>query len=197
MKKTTRVNHPPRVELPRGNEPLIAPIYQSVKYRSANVAATLRAARGEEGFFYSRVSNPTNRQLELLLAELQGRDDCIVTASGINAIAQTLIALTKHGDHVICFYETYYPTRVIIARLLSRFGVKHTILSIEDDAEIERVLGSRQTRLVFFESPTNPVTKIADIERITRAARRAGALTVLDNTFAGFHQHGDYDIDVF
>jgi cystathionine beta-lyase/cystathionine gamma-synthase len=70
-------------------------------------------------------------------------------------------------------------------------------LSIEDHAGIERVLTTQPTRLVFFESPTNPLTKIADIPALTRLARAAGALTVLDNTFAGFHQHGDFDIDLY
>ena len=112
-----------------------------------------------------RASNPTTRQLELTLAQLQGRDDCLATASGVNAIAQTLIALTKQGDHILCFVETYGPTRNIIRRLLARFGVEHTMLSIEDLAGIENVLATRPTRLVIFESPTNPITKVADIER--------------------------------
>ena len=198
MKPRSRVNHPPRVDLAPDNRPLVAPIYQNVKFEFDTVAETVRALQGErEGFFYSRVSNPTLRQLELLLAELQGRDDCIVTASGVNAIVQTLIALTKKDDHILCFVETYKPTRAAVQRLLARFGVRHTMLSIEDHAGIERVLGSTPTRLVVFESPTNPVLKIADIAHMTRLARAAGALTVMDNTFAGFHQHGEYDIDVF
>ena len=82
-------------------------------------------------------------------------------------------------------------------RILAKYGVAHTLLSIEDLEGIERVLRDRPTRLVVFESPTNPVTKIADIEHLTSHARRTGALTVLDNTFAGFHNHGAYDIDIF
>jgi cystathionine beta-lyase/cystathionine gamma-synthase len=70
-------------------------------------------------------------------------------------------------------------------------------LSIEDLAGIERVLRDRPTRLVVFESPTNPVTKIADLAALTRLARAAGTLTVLDNTFAGLHQHGEFDLDLF
>jgi cystathionine beta-lyase/cystathionine gamma-synthase len=198
MKKTTRVNHPPFVEVPAGNQPLVAPIYQSVKFEFDSLEDTEKFFRGERpGFFYSRASNPTTRQLEKLLAELQGREDCLVTASGVGAIAQTLLTLTKQGDHVLCFVETYNPTRYLIRRLLRRFGVTHTMLSIEDSAGIERVLTTQPTRLVFFESPTNPVTKIADIAAITRLARAAGALTVLDNTFAGFHQHGAFEVDVF
>jgi cystathionine beta-lyase/cystathionine gamma-synthase len=198
MKKPTLVNHPPDVAPPPGNQPVIAPIYQSVKYEFESIDDTLRMLRGEKpGYFYMRASNPTTRQLELTLAQLQGRDDCLATASGVNAIAQTLIALTRTGDHILCFIETYGPTRNIIRRLLARFGVEHTLLSIEDLAGIENVLAARPTRLVVFESPTNPVTKVADIERIVELAHRHGALAVIDNTFAGFHQHGEYDIDVF
>ena len=198
MKPPTLVNHPPDVSPPPGNQPVVAPIYQSVKFKFESVDETLRMLRGEKpGYFYMRASNPTTRQLELTLAALQGRDDCLATASGVNAIAQTLIALTRQGDHMLCFIETYGPTRNIIRRLLSRFGVEHTMLSIEDLAGVENVLAARPTRLVIFESPTNPVTKIADIERLVELSHRHGALAVMDNTFAGFHQHGEYAIDLY
>jgi cystathionine beta-lyase/cystathionine gamma-synthase len=198
MKKPTRVNHPPAVVVPPDNHPLVAPIYQSVKFEFESLEETERYLRGERpGFYYSRAANPTTRQLELLLAELQGRDDCLVTASGIGAIAQTLLALTKQGDHIVCFLESYNPTRYLVRRLLGRFGVTHTLLSIEDLAGVERALAAQPTRLVLFESPTNPVTKIADIKELTHLAQAAGALSVMDNTFAGFHQHGDFAVDVF
>jgi cystathionine beta-lyase/cystathionine gamma-synthase len=198
MKKNTRVNHPPAVKLAPDNRALVAPIYQSVKFTFDDAAETERHLRGErDGFFYSRTSNPTLRQLELLLAELQGREACLLTASGVASIAASLLALCRQGDHVLAFIESYGPTRHIVQSLLARYGVAHTLLSIEDRDGIERVLGATATRLVVFESPTNPVTKIADIEHLTAHARRAGALTVMDNTFAGFHNHGRYDIDVF
>src|ERR1700751_2953531 len=198
MKKTTRVNHPPAVELPADNHPLVSPIYQSVNFEFDTLAETERYLRGERpGFYYSRSSNPTLRQLELLLAELQGREDCLVTASGVGAISQTLLALTKQGDHVICFVETYNPTRYLIRRLLGRFGVTHTLLSIEDLAAVERTLAAHPTRLVFFESPTTPVTKIADVAALPRLTRAAGALSGMDNPFAGFHQHGGFEVDIF
>src|SRR5690242_15306351 len=108
MKKRTRVNHPPRVELAPDNHPVVAPIYQTVKFEFDSLDETMKNLRGERpGFFYTRSSNPTTRQLELTVAELQGRADCLVTASGVGAVAQTLIALTKAGDHIICFIETY------------------------------------------------------------------------------------------
>lgn len=198
MKKSTRVNHPPTVEVPAGNRPVVAPIYQTVKFEFETVDDTLRSLSGERpGFFYLRSSNPTTRVLELTLAELQGRDDCLVCASGVGAIAQTLLSLTRQGDHVLCFLESYGPTRYLIRRTLARYGVSHTLLSIEDLAGVERTLGTRPTRLVVFESPTNPINRIADIAAITRLARAHGAMTVLDNTFAGVHQHGQYDIDIY
>jgi cystathionine beta-lyase/cystathionine gamma-synthase len=198
VKKTTRVNHPPPIAVPAGNTPVVAPIYQTVKFEFETVDATLRALSGEQpGFYYLRSSNPTTRALELTLAELQGRDDCLVCASGVGAIAQTLIALTRQGDHVLCFLESYGPTRFLIRRLLARFGVSHTLLSIEDLDGIERTLASRPTRLVIFESPTNPINRIADIGAITRLAHAHGALTLLDNTFAGVHAHGQFPVDVY
>ena len=198
MEKNTLVNHPPDVPLPADNRPLVAPIYQSVKFSFDDTEETLRYLRGQrEGFYYSRSSNPTLKQLQLLLARLQGRDDCLLTASGVATIAASLLSLCKQGDHILAFVESYGPTRYIVQHLLAKFGVAHTLLSIEDLPGIERVLREVPTRLVVFESPTNPVTKIADIEHLTAHARRAGALTVLDNTFAGFHNHGAYDIDIF
>lgn len=198
MKHPTRVNHPPEVRLPEGNRSLVAPIYQSVKFEFETVEETERGYRGERpGFYYSRNSNPTVRQLELLVAEMQGREDALATASGVAASGNCLLSLLKQGDHVLCFIETYAPTRYQVRRLLSRFGVSHTMISIDDLDAAERILAERPTRLVLFESPTNPVNKIADIERITTLARKHGALTVLDNTFAGFHNHGEYQVDIF
>jgi cystathionine beta-lyase/cystathionine gamma-synthase len=198
MKPATLVNHPPTVTVPPDNYPLVAPIHQSVKFEFENVAETLKNLHGERsGFFYQRSSNPTTRQLELTLAALQGREDCLVCASGVAAINGTLLALTRAGDHVLCFIETYGPTRQFIRRTLARFGVRHTMLSIEDLAGIERVLSATPTRLVIFESPTNPINKIADLAALTALARRHGALTLLDNTLAGFHQHGQYELDYY
>jgi cystathionine beta-lyase/cystathionine gamma-synthase len=198
VKNTTQVNHPPAVEVPADNRPVVAPIYQTVKFEFESVEEAMRAQRGERpGFSYLRTSNPTTRQLELTLAQLQGREDCVVCSSGVGVIAQTLLSLTRQGDHVLGFIETYGPTRHLLHRTLAKFGVTHTLLPIADLAAVERVLASRPTRLVIFESPTNPINKIADIAALTRLARAHGALTLLDNTFAGVHQHGQYDVDIF
>ena len=198
MKPETRVIHAPVIDIPDDSRPLNFPVYQNVKWEADTVEDALGILRGQRpGYFYSRVSNPTVHQLETVLASLQGREQCLATASGVNAVAQSLLALCRAGDHVLFFVEGYGPTRAIIRNLLARYGVTHSMISIEDHAGIERELSARPTRLVFFESPTNPVNKIADIEAIVTLAHQYGALAVLDNTAAGFHQHGEYAIDVF
>jgi cystathionine beta-lyase/cystathionine gamma-synthase len=198
MKDSTRLNHPPEIEVAPDNRPLVAPIYQSVKFTFDDVAESEKQSRGQRsGFQYSRVSNPTLSQLETTLAQIQGRDACLVTSSGVAAVNLAMLALCKQGDHVVYFAEMYQPTRYMVRRILSRFGIAHTMLSIEDTEGIERALASRPTRLVIFETPTNPMLKVADLARITAACKAHGTLSVLDNTFAGFHNHRDYDIDVY
>ena len=198
MKSRTRVVHLPEVRVPPDNRPLVAPVYQSVKFSLDDVAETRRLWAGQrEGYYYSRVSNPTLRQLALALCGLQGRDACLLTGSGVAAIAVALLGLLRAGDHVVYFAELYGPTRALIAKLLSRYGVTGTLLSIDDLEGLERVLRATPTRLVALESPTNPVVKVAELERITSLARAHGVLTVLDNTLAGLHNHGGYDVDVY
>ena len=198
MRKKTRVTHLPEVPVPPDNRPLVAPIYQSVKFTFDDVGETQKYWTGERaGFYYSRVSNPTLRQLELVLAELQGRDACLLTGSGVAAIAMTFLSLLKTGDHVVYFAQMYQPTRALVRRVLARYGVTGTMLSIDDYAALERELAATPTRLVVFESPSNPVLKVADIARVTGIARAHGALTLLDNTLGGLHNHGQFDVDVF
>jgi len=115
----------------------------------------------------------------------------------VAAVALALLGLLKAGDHVVHFVELYGPTRALISRLLGRYGVASTLLTVDDLDALERVLASTPTRLVVFESPTNPVLKVVDLERVTALARAHGALTVLDNTLAGPHNHGRFDVDVY
>jgi cystathionine beta-lyase/cystathionine gamma-synthase len=198
MKADTLTNHPPLVAVAVDNSPLVAPIYQSVKFSFDELAEAERVGAGQrDGFHYSRIDNPTLRQLELTLASLQGRSHCVLAGSGVAAVSLTLQALCKQGDHVIAFAEGYLPTRGMIRRVLARFGVTHTVLSIDDLPGIERVLKTTPTRMMIFESPTNPILKIADLDKLCALAQTQGCLTVLDNTLAGLHAHAQYPIDVY
>jgi cystathionine beta-lyase/cystathionine gamma-synthase len=198
MKPDTLTNHPPHVPVATDNPPLVAPIYQTVKFSFDELSEAERANAGErDGFFYSRIDNPTLRQLEMTLATLQGRSHCLLTSSGVSAVSLTLQALCKQGDHIVIFAESYGPTRAMARRVLSRFGVTFAVMSIDDLDGIESALQSTPTRLMIFESPTNPILKIADLERLCAMAKAHGCLTILDNTLAGLHAHDQYPIDVY
>jgi cystathionine beta-lyase/cystathionine gamma-synthase len=202
---STRVNHPPRLKLKDWNLPSAQPIFQSAKFSVDTLEGWIERsnearASGEELFLYSRISNPTLRELEFLLAELQGREDAITFASGMAAISATLFALLSPRDEVLMFRESYQPSRTIVRSLLGRFGVEQRLFSITRLEELEQALASPPPgggrRILFFESPTNPVCRVADLDRICRAAKKAGALTILDNTFAGVHQQGEFPVDL-
>ena len=198
MKTNTFTNHPPVIQVAADNPPLVAPIYQSVKFSFDDLHEAERHGRGERaGYAYSRIDNPTLQLLQQTLATLQGREHCLLAPSGVAAVSLTLQSLCKQGDHLIVFAEGYGPTRVMVRRVLARFGVRHTVLSIEDHAGIERVLSSTPTRLMTFESPTNPMLKIADVDFLCGLAQQHGCLTVMDNTLAGLHAHGHYPVDVY
>ena len=198
MKTDTLTNHPPAAAVAPDNPPLVAPIYQSVKFTFDSLEEAQRHSHGErDGYAYTRIDNPTLRQLEQTLAALQQRSHCVLTPSGVSAVGMAMQALCRQGDHIIVFAEGYLPTRNIARRVLSRFGVKHSVLSINNHAAIEKTLQEIPTRLMIFESPTNPVLKVANIERLCELSKANNCLTVMDNTLAGLHAHGNYPIDVF
>jgi len=186
----TRLNHPERVE-PKGlNRSLLSPIYQSVKFVVSD-----EMGYGDQ-FIYSRISNPTIRQLELALAELQSKEDCLVFASGIASISGMLLGLLKSGDHVITFKELYKPARIFIRDMLPKFGIESTLLNLDDVESLEKAIIPGKTKLIHFESPTNPNLAIADIKKIISIARKHNVIVSMDGTFAGLHQHTHFDIDL-
>ena len=197
MKKETRVTHPPEIELLDGNVPVVAPVYRTVKFTFPTIEASLSAEARESGFDYTRDSNPTTREVELTAAALQDRDDALATATGMAAIWLALLGNLAAGDHAVIFVESYRPNRVAIRRFLSKLGVEFTMLGIHDHAAIEQAFARDETKLVLFEAPTNPMLQVPDLEKITALAKKHDVITVLDNTFAGLHQHGRYDIDYF
>lgn len=189
-KTNTKLNHPVRVDLHPGNIPLVAPIYQSAKF-----SPTEDAPMGDQ-FIYSRASNPTTRQLELSLAEFQKKDECVVMASGIAGITGTFLALMKSGDHIITFTELYKPARMFIRDMLPKFGISHTLISLKNTSELEKAIIPGKTKMIHFESPTNPNLDIADIEQIIKIARKHNVIVSMDGTFGGLHQHTQFDIDI-
>src|SRR5512138_3269696 len=140
MKRDTRVNHPPEIKLRDGNRPLVSPLHRSVKFTYPTIEDSLSQEARLSGFEYTRDSNPTIRELELLCAELQGRDDSIAVATGMAAVWLSLLGTLEAGARIVIFTESYRPTRVAVRRFLPRFGVEFSMLSIHDADAIEREL---------------------------------------------------------
>jgi cystathionine beta-lyase/cystathionine gamma-synthase len=197
MKKDTRVTHQPRVELVPGNRPLVSPIYRTVKFTYPDLESAYDADARERGFDYSRDSNPTTRELELLVAELQQRDGAIATASGMAAVWLALLGQLKAGDRVVIFVESYRPARVAVRRFLPRWGISFAMLSLHDRDAIAAEFAREDTKLVMFEAPTNPMLQVPDIAALCALAREHDVVTVLDNTFAGLHNHGRFPVDCY
>jgi len=196
MKKETRAIHQPQIDLPEGNAPLIGPIYRSVKYTYPRIQDALTPQARRDGFDYARDASPTTRQLERLCAELQDRDDAICVSTGMAAVWLALLGNLRAGDRVVFFLECYRPIRSMLRERLERFDIRHTMVSVHDHDALQAALALDDTKLVIFEAPTNPMLQVPDIEKIVAYAKANDVLTVLDNTFGGFHNHGRYPIDL-
>lgn len=146
-------------------------------------AAARRFAGDEEGFTYGRYGNPTVASFEQRLAALEGAEACISTASGMSAILMMCMGLLKAGDHVICSHSMFGSTIKLIGTDLARFGVESTFVS-QTDATAWKAAVRPTTRLLFAETPTNPLTDVCDIQALADIAHNAGALLCVDNCFA-------------
>ena len=144
--------------------------------------AAARFANEEEAFIYSRFTNPTVTMFERRLAALEGAEACIGTASGMSAILLLGMALLKAGDHVICSRSVFGSTIMLFGREFGKFGVETTFVSQTDPDEWRRAV-KPNTKLLFAESPTNPLTEVCDIRALSAIAKDAGALLAVDNCF--------------
>ena len=146
-------------------------------------AAAARFAGDEEGFTYGRYGNPTVASFEQRLAALEGAPACISTASGMSAILMMCLGLLKAGDHVLCSRSMFGSTIKLIGSDLAKFGVESSFVSQTDVAEWQAAVRPN-TRLLFAETPTNPLTEVCDIRALAELAHHAGALLAVDNCFA-------------
>ncbi|AOF86928.1 O-succinylhomoserine sulfhydrylase [Hydrogenophaga sp. RAC07] len=146
-------------------------------------AAARRFAGDEEGFTYGRYGNPTVASFEQRLAALEGAEACISTASGMSAILMMCMGLLKAGDHVVCSHSMFGSTIKLIGTDLAKFGVESTFVSQTDVAAWQAAVRPT-TKLLFAETPTNPLTEVCDIRALADIAHNAGALLCVDNCFA-------------
>jgi O-succinylhomoserine sulfhydrylase len=162
------------------SEPIF--LTQSFAYDTAE-AADKRFGGEEPGFIYARYGNPTVKTFEDRLALLEGVEGCRATASGMAAVHTALVGLLKAGDHMVASRALFGSCRWIITQLLPRFGVETTVVD-GTDLDAWRAAMRRNTKLLFLESPANPLLEIIDIAAVAEIAHAAGAKLVVDNAFA-------------
>jgi O-succinylhomoserine sulfhydrylase len=153
----------------------------SFVFESAAQAAERFQAQGE-GFVYSRFSNPTVAMFQDRLAALEGAEACLATASGMSAILALCMGTLKAGDHIVSSQSIFGATIQLFSNLLARFGVTVTYVPSSEPGAWQQAV-QPDTRLFFLETPSNPITEIADIGALKDIAQRCGALLVVDNCF--------------
>ncbi len=144
--------------------------------------AAARFTGGEEGNIYSRFTNPTVSAFQERLAALEGAEACVATASGMSAILALSMALLKSGDHVLCSASVFGSTVQLFSNIMGKFGVEISFVSGSSIAAWEGA-ARKNTKLLFIETPSNPLTEIADIATLSALAKRFGALLAVDNCF--------------
>jgi cystathionine beta-lyase/cystathionine gamma-synthase len=154
---------------------VIVPIYQTSTYAQREVGV-------HQGYEYSRTDNPTRTALQACLASLESGNHALAFASGLAATTTAMLML-RAGDHVICGDDVYGGTYRLFARVMADKGLHFDFVDMADLDQVEAAI-TPSTRMIWLETPTNPLLKLADIAAVARTARRRDVLTLVDNTFA-------------
>ncbi|HNM42406.1 O-succinylhomoserine sulfhydrylase [Plasticicumulans sp.] len=158
-------------------------IYPTSSYVFDSAAqAAARFAGEEPGNIYSRFTNPTVRMFEQRLAALEGGEACVATSSGMAAVLTACMGLLKQGDHVVCSRDVFGNTTALLNNFLARFGVATTYVPLSDTAAWRAALRP-ETKVLYLETPSNPLMELADIRELADIAHDHGALLVVDNCF--------------
>ncbi len=176
--RAIRVGHRRTAEGEHG-EPIFTT--SSFVFQSAAEAAA-RFSGDQAGNIYSRFTNPTVRAFEERLASLEGGERCVATASGMAAILSVCMGLLKSGDRILSSRSIFGSTTMLFNKYLARFGIETTYVAQSDLEAWEAAIDSR-TRLLFCETPSNPLTEMVDLRRLAEIAHRHGCLLVVDNCF--------------
>ncbi|OOZ36613.1 O-succinylhomoserine sulfhydrylase [Solemya velesiana gill symbiont] len=159
------------------------PIFTTSSFVFGSAAeAAARFGGDEPGNIYSRFTNPTVRTFEQRLAALEGGESCVATATGMAAIMATCLGLLEAGDHVVCSRSVFGTTTVMFSKYLAKFGVETDFVSLSGLDAWEQAIRPN-TKLLFLETPSNPLTEMGDITALSQLAHARGALLVVDNCF--------------
>lgn len=163
---------------------LTTPIYQTSTFCFESAEDGAKKFAGEkEGYLYTRASNPTTRALEIKIATLEGAEDALATASGMGAIGSVMTTFLKTGDHVICDNIVYGGTSVVMRDNLPNFGIEVTFVDTQKPEEVIKAI-KPNTKILYYETPTNPNMTITDISKMTEICKKYNIKHVIDNTFA-------------
>lgn len=158
-------------------------MYLTSSFVFKNAAEAAARFSGEDaGMVYSRYTNPTVSAMQERLAALEGAECCVATASGMSAILGCVMALLNAGDHIVASRSIFGATVQLFGGLLSRFGIETTFVSATDVSAWEKAMRP-STKLLFLETPSNPLTEISDLAALAQVAHRRGALLAVDNCF--------------
>ncbi len=159
------------------------PIFPTSSFVFGSAAeAAARFSGDEPGNIYSRFTNPTVRNFEQRLATLEGGESCVATASGMAAILATCMGLLEVGDHIVSSRSIFGSTTMLFNKYLTRFGIETSFVPQDDYGAWERAITDK-TKLLFLETPSNPLTEVADIRLLSDLAHAHGCLLVVDNCF--------------
>ncbi|NVK21633.1 MAG: methionine gamma-lyase [Kangiellaceae bacterium] len=162
---------------------LATPIHQTSTFVFDNVQQGANRFAGEEaGYIYSRLGNPTVRELEQRMAALENTEDAAAFGSGMGAVSATLLANLQKGDHLVASAALYGCTFALINHKFAQFGIEVTFVDITNAEEVEAAI-QENTKLIYFETPINPNLVCVNMAEISRVAKKHNLLTVMDNTF--------------
>lgn len=186
--KATQAIHAGEESLAHINEksgiPLLPPIYQNSTFRFTSAEECAEAFINEEsGYVYTRWGNPTQQLLEQKLAVLEAGEAALATASGMGAVSTALLTALPKGGHVVAMETLYSATHHLLNEELRSLGIETTFVDATDVNEIERALRT-ETKVIYLESPTNPLLKLVELRACAEVAKAHGAITMIDNTFA-------------
>ncbi len=159
------------------------PIYETSTFVFKNAEqGAARFAGAEDGYIYTRLGNPTIKALEKSLAELENGEDARACATGMAAIYTAVISLVKKGDHIVSTDCLYGGTAKLFMDILPRFGVEFSLVDSSDMKNVEAAVRNN-TKLIYVETPSNPMLKLTDVRAVAKLARDRGITTMVDNTF--------------
>jgi cystathionine gamma-synthase len=182
-----RKHHPETVavrgaaNLGKKNGPLATPIFQTATFEVTDNDQQLRATSTD--MFYTRYGNPTHTVAEKAIAELEGADAALLFASGMGAITTSILALVKAGDHIVAQEDIYGGVTKFLASWLPKFGVETTFVETANFDEHARAIRPN-TKLLYVESPTNPMLKVVDLRKVAALAKQHDLISMIDGTFA-------------